>query len=66
MGYRFWDWLSCPSCDNRDGVKMMAYQTEIAIECYECSQKSEYTIGEDVPVHELDMDALVEDAAERE
>ena len=64
MEYRFWDWLSCPACHERDDVKIIAYRTDIALECYECGQQSEYTIGKDVPIHELDIDAIVEAADE--
>lgn len=60
MDLRFCQWLSCPGCDERDDVKMMAHQTDLVIECYECGQISEYTIGEDVPIHDLDVDAILE------
>lgn len=60
MEYRFWAWLSCPACDERDDVKMMAHQTDIVLECYECGQISEYTIGEDVPIQDLDIDRILE------
>lgn len=64
MEFQFWNWLSCPVCDKRDDVKMMAHQTEIVLECYECGQISEYTIGEDVPIHDLDIDAIIDVANE--
>ncbi|MFC7216192.1 hypothetical protein ACFQO4_19195 [Saliphagus sp. GCM10025334] len=64
MTYSFWKWLSCPVCDERDDVKMMAYRTDIVLECYECGQMSEYTIGEDIPIHQLDIDAIAERAGE--
>ncbi|MFC4542803.1 hypothetical protein ACFO5R_12810 [Halosolutus amylolyticus] len=60
MDYRFSEWLRCPSCDEVEDISMMAHKTDIVLECYECGQISEYTVGEDIAIHELDIDAIAE------
>ena len=64
MSYTFQDWFACPECDERDVVSSFAHRTDIVIECYGCGQISEFTIGEDIPLKNLDTDAIVELAKE--
>lgn len=60
MVYDFRAWFACPACDEREAVSALAHRTEIVFECYECGQISEYTVGEDVPIRGLDVDAIAE------
>lgn len=64
MGYGFRDWLSCPDCGERDEARLMAHKTDIVLECYVCGQTSEYTIGEDIPLHNLDIETITDIASE--
>jgi len=59
MAQRFENWLACPECDGRD-VSIMAHKTDIVVECYSCKEVSEFTVGRDIPIHNLDMDAIDE------
>lgn len=43
---------------------MMPHKTDIILECYVCGQTSEYTIGEDIPLHNLDIDAITDIASQ--
>lgn len=63
VDYRFRDWLSCASCAEDDDIGVLAHSTDIVLECYECGATDEYTIGADVPVTNLDPDAI-EDVAQ--
>ena len=60
MEFRFQDWFSCPVCNEREVVSTFSYKTEIVFECYGCGQISEYQIGEDIPLQNLDVDAITE------
>ncbi|MDS0476863.1 hypothetical protein [Natrinema sp. 1APR25-10V2] len=48
-------WLRCPACgaDGVDDVSILAHETAIVLECYDCGAIREFEIGEDVPVHDL-------------
>jgi hypothetical protein len=37
---------------------MMAHTTDFVLECYDCGQMSEYTVGSDIPLQNLDIDAV--------
>lgn len=65
MGYEFQDWFACPGCDEQDRVSTLAYKTEIVFECYECGVISEFEIGEDMPLRNLDMNTIAELADEK-
>lgn len=56
--YQFQEWLSCPACGGDGDVSILAYETDIVIECYGCGMTSEYAIGEDVPVADLDAEEI--------
>ena len=58
--YGFREWLSCPVCDGDGDASILAHGTDIVIECYGCGATSEYAIGEDVPVTNLDTEAIEE------
>jgi transcription elongation factor Elf1 len=58
MTYQFQDWFACPECGERDRVSTLAHRTDIVFECYECSQTSEFVIGEDISLRNLDIDAI--------
>lgn len=60
MGYTFRDWLSCPNCERQETARMMTHKTDFVLECYDCGQMSEYTIGKDMPLQNLDIDAVSE------
>jgi len=64
MGVQFRDWLSCPDCGERDDAQMMANKTDIVVECYNCGQIAEYTIGDDIPLHNLDIEAITDIVSE--
>ncbi len=64
MRVQFRDWLSCPDCGERDDVQMMAHKTDIVLECYSCGQISEYTVGDDIPLHNLDIEAITDMVSE--
>lgn len=64
MEYGFRDWFACPGCGDRESIGTLAHETEIVFECHECGQRSEYVIGEDVPLQGLDIDAIAADAEE--
>lgn len=48
-------WLTCPSCEG-DDTGVLAFQTTMVVECYDCGEVEEFEFGEDVPVHELDLE----------
>ena len=56
--YRFREWLSCPACDGDEDVSILAHGTDVVVECYGCGTTAEYTIGEDVPVTDLDAEEI--------
>lgn len=58
VDYRFQEWLTCPACEEVEDIGVLAHSTDIVIECYECGVTDEYTIGADVPVTNLDADAI--------
>lgn len=60
MEYTFRDWLACPQCDERDDISTFAHQTDIVLECYECGQISEFKIGDDISLQNLDIDAIAD------
>lgn len=60
MDYDFQDWFGCPGCDSPEGVSTLAYKTEIVFECHDCGLVSEFAIGEDVSLQNLDIDAIEE------
>lgn len=53
----FRKWLRCPECEGED-TGILAYRTEIILECYDCGNVEEFELGADVPVHDLDEDAI--------
>ena len=64
LEYRFQEWLSCPACDGDEDVGILAHGTDIVIECYGCSVTSDYTIGDDVPVTNLDVEEIEQAAGD--
>lgn len=62
---RFDDWLACPECDGDGEVSVLAYRTDLVIECYECGQTAEFRIGSDVPFHNLDERAFAAETDEQ-
>ncbi|MDS0477978.1 hypothetical protein [Natrinema sp. 1APR25-10V2] len=64
MGYEFRNWLACPVCDEREGVSLLAHQTEMVLECYECGEVSEFVIGEDISLQNLDIEKIKEVAGD--
>ena len=56
--FQFREWLSCPSCDGNTEVSILAHETDIVLECYDCGAISEYEIGRDVPVSNVDQDEI--------
>lgn len=65
MGFTFQDWFGCPECEEQEGVSTLAYKTEIVFECHKCGLVSEFVIGEDLPIQNLDVDTISERADER-
>lgn len=65
MGFQFKDWVRCPECDEREQVKAITFKTDIVFECYECGMISEFTFGEDIPLQNLDTDAMADIADEQ-
>lgn len=59
-GTRFRDWYTCPECDEREGVASLAKGTDIVLECYSCGLTAEYVIGRDIPLDDLDIEAIQE------
>jgi transcription elongation factor Elf1 len=57
-GYPFQDWFRCPECDEQERVSMLPHKTEIIFECHECETISEFVIGEDIPLQNLDFDDI--------
>lgn len=57
-GYTFQDWFRCPECDEQERVSTLSYKTEIIFECHECGTISEFVIGEDISLQNLDADAI--------
>ncbi|WP_440769105.1 hypothetical protein [Natronorubrum sp. DTA28] len=64
VDHRFQDWLSCPTCSGDTDAGILAHETEIVIECYDCGATSEYTIGRDVPVSNLKVDHIARFASD--
>lgn len=60
MEYRFRDWFACPECGGREEVSTLAYDTDIVFECYECGLVSEFVVGEDASLQNLDSDSMRE------
>lgn len=60
MEYEFRDWLACPACDERTDVSILAHDADVVLECYECGLISEFIIGADVTLQNLDTDAIDE------
>lgn len=58
MGDRFREWLSCPTCDGDGEVSVLAHETDIVLECYDCDRIAEFTIGEDTPLQSLSADTV--------
>ena len=58
--YRFSDWFACPKCDGRDAVSTLSHKTEMVFECHECGLISEFVIGEDTSLRNLDANAITE------
>lgn len=58
VDYQFQEWLSCPSCDGASEVSILAHDADIVLECYDCGAVSEYEIGQDVPVSNVDTDEI--------
>ena len=56
--YQFQEWLSCPSCDGNSEVSILAHNADIVLECYDCGAVSEYEMGRDVPVSNVDPDEI--------
>lgn len=56
--HRFREWFACAECDERDGISSLAHGTEIVLECYSCGLISEYAIGRDISLQNLDIDAI--------
>lgn len=56
--HRFRDWFACPDCGADDGVSSLAHGTEIVFECHSCGLVSEYVIGQDVSLQNLDLAAI--------
>lgn len=54
METEFRDWLRCPTCEHDSEPSVLAFQTTIVLECYDCGLVAEFEIGEDVPLHDLD------------
>lgn len=61
MGHRFQEWLACPECDERDAVSTLAHEADLVLECYDCGLVSEYVLGDDVALQNLDADAIEAD-----
>lgn len=58
VDHRFQEWLACPACSGNSAVGILAHRTDIVIECYDCGTMSQFTIGRDVPVSNLDVDEI--------
>lgn len=56
--YRFRDWFACPECDGRDDVSTLSHKTEMVFECHECGLISEFVMGEDTSLRNLDANAI--------
>lgn len=65
MGYKFRDWFECPDCEEHEEVSTLAFETQIVFECHECGVTSAFVIGEDLPLRNLDSDAIAERTDER-
>lgn len=65
MEYTFRNWLACPECNEREDLSTLAHHTDIVLECYECGQISEFVIGKDISLQDLDIDAIATVAEER-
>lgn len=66
MTYKFQDWFRCPKCDEHERISALSYKTEIVFECHECGAISEFVIGEDIPLQNLDIDAIAERTDEQD
>lgn len=53
----FRKWLVCPDCGG-DDTGILAYRVAIVLECYDCGNVEEFELGNDIPVHELDSEAI--------
>lgn len=54
---KFIDWIICPSC-GADNIGVLSHDTDMVFECYECGLISEFTIGEDVPLNDLNPEKI--------
>ncbi|WP_408959321.1 hypothetical protein [Natrinema sp. 74] len=50
------NWLHCPACSEDNTVSVLAHDTDIVLECYECGHIAEFTVGQDVPFQDLTGD----------
>lgn len=64
MVRRFQDWIACPDCDDGGEASIMANKTDVVIECYSCGAVDEYVIGDDLPIQNLDLEAIEQVADE--
>lgn len=65
MDYQFHEWFVCPECGEQADVAALAHDAELVFECYECGLISEFDVGEDVPLRNLDADAVAGRSDER-
>ncbi|WP_254763256.1 hypothetical protein [Natrinema marinum] len=49
----FRNWLRCPACSTAEAVSVLAYGTEVVLECYECGHTGEFTLGRDIPFQDV-------------
>lgn len=54
MSRRFSDWLACPECGGQEEVSMMAHKSDFVIECHGCGLISEFRVGEDMRIQNVD------------
>ncbi|WP_225335559.1 hypothetical protein [Halomicrobium urmianum] len=52
----FRDWLSCPECGEDGDVSALAYKTDLVLECRNCECTSEFVIGEDAPLRDVEVE----------
>lgn len=64
MTYRFREWLRCPGCGETD-IGVLAHETDVVLECYECGEISEFRLERDVPFVNVDSGADADGSGER-